>query len=426
MFPLSGFTPTPPQGVPARDQSSQAAAPLAQQSPEEPSLPTESFAAESEGEDYTAIGDRGALVRHDLSDRVFLTKESEHFVFHYLPGTEAEKDLEGIASAREEAHGAISSFLGIEAPDRISIYLFPSDRESYCPTWGKTFAGRTLPEVHMIGLAYVADEDSYEKVHFGHEITHALEYYLLPEGMRVPPYFREGLADYLSQSGECVHRRFIRFLQVGMASSPYSFTEEKLNRPEYMESASMVRYMVEQFGREPFLAFYRSLAILKKGESMSIDTFSSILQSSFGISRESLEAQFHSQVSPYWDKVSHSIAPETIVEIDGLIEAMDEAGRSNDMQALLSLYSSDFYYFSRTKELSLAGEHLAAAGPSVTKELEIATLGTWCYGKTYAVKTWREAREPGAPPPEEVRFFLVERLGGAMRLNAKYPGGWQG
>jgi hypothetical protein len=423
MFPVSGFSPQVNPGFEAKEAPSVPPGEAPPQEPEDSFLPSSGLEG---GEEGIAIGDRGALVREDLKGKDFLKLETEHFVFLYLAGTEAEKDIQDIAERREQGYGIIESFLETETPEKISIYLFPSDIESFCPTWNKTFAGRTLPEARMIGLAYVADEGSYEKVNIGHELTHAIEHDLLPRGRRVPPYLREGIADYLCLSGADMHQRLGGFLRAGMVEDPFMLTDDKLNSADYMESASLVQFLIATFGTAAFLSLYRATAVLGKGEAMTVPDFESLMGRYVGIDCTSMQNLWKSEVLGLisGQEARNETPREDWVEIQGLLRRMEQVTREGSDAELLLLYSSDFYYRTPEQERDLALRHRESCRGFTAADMEIHSLGTWCYGRTYAVKASSAEGSPSARGNPEQRGFLVERLCGQWRLNAKYGGGW--
>jgi hypothetical protein len=420
MFNISGFAPQVSTGTPAPQEAKVApqAAPEAPE-PQDAFLPSENL---KDGGDNMAVGDRGALVREDLKDRSFLVKETEHLILYYLAGTEAEKDIDDIAQKREQALEIICSFLNIEVSGRISIYIFPTDKDSYCPTWKKTFAGRAIPEARMIGIAYTADEEAYEKVNIGHELTHVLEYELLPPHKRVPPFMREGLADFLSLSNEDMNVRLLRFLNAGLVQSPFILTDVKLNAPEYMESASLVQFIIGKFGLEAFVSFYRGLACLDKGEKLSLEDFTALWEMELCVPLAACSAMWEESVRttpPPLAAVTH----EERGELEEFLSRLEKAREGGQKEELLALTGRDFYYFSPQKEKELAALHLSIPPASSIALLGTVALGTWGYGKTMALRVLRRAADaPGAP--EEERLFLVERLLGRWSMSPKYPAGW--
>lgn len=419
MFPISGFSPQISQGMPAQEAPAQASQEAAAQEPQDSFQPSEGLTDRDTG---LQIGDRGALVRNDLGDRRFLKRESEHFIFHYMPDTEAERDIDEIVEKREMVFEMISSFLESTPGEKISVYLFPTDRDSYCPTWGKTFAGRTIPEARMIGLAWLPDLESYERIHYGHEVTHALEYDLFPPGKNVPPFLREGIADYLSGAGFDMHRRLKGFIDMGMVSEPFVIGDEKLNIAEYMESGSLVQHLAETFGRTAFLSFYKSSASLGKGEEMTRSSLSSLCSSTLSCDIDTVERLWRERFGPYLAECNDiPLQADEEREILTMLQAVDNATEGRDQSQLLSLYSGDFYYRDPGDDEKLLSRHFSLPSGFSTERIECIHLGTWGYGKTIGVKAQR-AKNTGDSGHEWC--FLVEKLFGSWRLSPKKPGGW--
>ena len=65
--------------------------------------------------------------RHDFErESRFVKCHSEHYVFHYFPDSEAERDINTIVMTQEAAYAKITSFLGVEGPNRpIEYYFYP-------------------------------------------------------------------------------------------------------------------------------------------------------------------------------------------------------------------------------------------------------------------------------------------------------------
>ena len=421
MIPISGFPGQVPSGQPVRDSQQVSPQEAPAQEPQDAYLPSEGAKG---SKSQMAIGDRGAMVREELKEKNFLLRETEHFNLYYIPETDAEREIEDIAGKREQAYQIISDFLEVEATEKISIYIFPSDRDSYCPNWNKTFAGRTIPEARMIGLAYFADACSYEKVNFGHEITHAMEFELITPGKRVPPFIREGIADYLCLSGEDMHFRLSRFIRLSMADSPFVVTGEKLNRAEYMESASFVQFIIGAFGTGAFRDLYRGASILEKGQSLSREQFSDILDTTLGYPLPAIERLWKNACGPYLQAPVQPLPPDGW--LSQLMIDMEQATQERSAQKILSLYSDDFYYRSPQQEQELIDTHLACCESYSIQAMNVYDMGTWTYGKTMALKT-AGIRKPSAGGEEvpEGRCFLAELIWGKWRLNSRITGGWE-
>lgn len=437
MFPISGFSPQlPSQGISQKDvnDSSQQETEITKKEklskdeflPSEEFVPKDALGKQNRKNLYFNISDKGALVKEDLKNMFFIKKKTDHFNIYFPPDTEAQRDIDSIAVKREEAFENISCFFNVSVSAKIEIYIFPSDRESYCPTWNKTFAGRAIPDAQMVGLAYFEDEQSYEKIHYGHEITHLLEYFFLSENMRVPPFLREGIADYLSQSNDDMHNRMIGFLNIGLIKSPFEMNDEKINSPEYMESGSFVKLIIDKFGKEIFLNLYNEMAVLSKDEKMTQSDFSNILSETLGLTLPAFENMWKEELKTYSKPLKQCQSEISSEELIKLFDTMDNAVKTGDSGLILRFYSNDFYHMSKEMEHNIIKKHIESAKNYKTESIELFDLGTWCYGKTIAVKSKRhksDTKEPSVKK-EEKRFYLLEKLWGEWRFNARFPGGW--
>lgn len=373
---------------------------------------------EPDGQEPERAFSRGDLIRKDLAHLPFQSAESEHFEFFYLPDSDGARDLASIMEKRERAWTAVCDFLFINPPDIHTLYLFGSDRQAFCPTWGKTFASRALPEEHMAGIVYLQDLNSYENVNFGHELTHLLEYYFLPYGKRVPPYFREGLADYLSQSPLNPHLRFIGFLKTFLVGEPFILSREKLNRAEYMESASLTAYLVETFGKDRFLEFYHSLGVLNKGEEMEPAALDAIFGKVFGYTSAQLMHNFYGYICTLWNHPAPPPAMGQQEAIHTLLSHMDQLAAQENQEAICAFYSQDFYYLTEQQMYDIYVKHMTSLIDKKFTGCELTELGTWLYGKTCAVKAlYSDGNQ------EYTKIFVLEYLLNTWRFSPKYPGG---
>lgn len=195
------------------------------------------------------------------------TKRTEHFDLYFYPESTAEREIERIRVEREKGYGAIAEFLGTKLDVRIRLVFFEDGRTKYWET-GHRGAGwafdRTIVEVF----------NQTERLDPFHEVCH-----ILANLVGDPPaLFNEGLAVYMSERlgapalkslgggtlpiddrvRELKSRNqwvaleaLIRFSEIGSDKS----------RPDvaYPEAASFVKFLVERFGREKFLAAYKTL-----------------------------------------------------------------------------------------------------------------------------------------------------------------------
>ncbi|MCD6127891.1 MAG: hypothetical protein J7J21_05935, partial [Methanomicrobia archaeon] len=68
------------------------------------------------------------LVIPYVHSEVWVTKESEHFIFYFEQGSKAERDIDSIINIEERNYRIITSYLNIEYKKKINCYLYPEKR----------------------------------------------------------------------------------------------------------------------------------------------------------------------------------------------------------------------------------------------------------------------------------------------------------
>lgn len=361
---------------------------------------------------------RREIIESDLKRLPFKKYSSPNFDFMYLSGSDAEQNLEDIANKREYARTAICDFFLVHPKERHTLYIFSDDIESYCPTWGKTFASRALPEDMIAGIIFSEDKASYEQNNYGHELTHLLEFFFLPYMMRVPPYLREGMADYMSMSQTNKHLRYIKFLKAGLAENPFALNDKKLNNPEYMESASFIEYIGEVFGAGKLLDLYASSAVIQKGEQITLERFSEIINKILETPLNTIMSGYYSYICSLWNCENPSVNATTQNEIKEIFRRSEEYTKNEDMKKISELYSEDFYFRNPKQAEDLYIFHMIAMEDMKAEDFTFYPLDSWLYGESCAVKINFNKRGL-----KQSRIFTAEKLKGTWRLSPKYPGG---
>ncbi len=362
---------------------------------------------------------RKEIIENDLKKLNFKEFKSPHFDLLYTQGSDAEEYIEDIANKREYARTKLCSFFPI-APDdaRHKIYIFENDIQSYCPTWGKTFASRAIPEDLIAGILFMSDPKSYENNNYGHELTHLFEFFFLPFMMRVPPYLREGMADYMSMDSCSRHLKFIKFLKAGLVPQPFVMTEDKLNNPEYMESSSFIEYIAEVFGTGKLLDFYVASAVLQKGENIKIEQFSEIVRKSLDISLEDIMTGFYNYICSLWNCENVSVPKERLSDVINILNKSSEFVKTEDVYGISSLYSDDFYFRTKDQLKNLFTDHMLAMDGLTPLEYNLYPLDSWLYGESFACKVLFDKLGIKLN-----RTFVFEKLYGTWRISPKYVGG---
>ncbi len=191
-------------------------------------------------------------------DFTWAVSETEHFQFHYVPGTAAERDRFELGTVAEESLALIEPVLDVSFDGQMSIYLVPRI------FWqGGAAYGDKVQLISYLDRNYTAVETwSY----FTHEGTHALAQDILqpkengggPDGVLV-----EGLAVWAS-GGHYGEEPIDEWAAVVAASDEYLPLAELRNGPfydfqheiSYLQGGSFVQYLVDRYGLDTLKALY--------------------------------------------------------------------------------------------------------------------------------------------------------------------------
>ena len=184
--------------------------------------------------------------------------ETEHFRFHYVPATAAERDRFELGSVAEASLAVIQPLLDVSFDGQMSIYLVPRI------FWqGGAAYGDKVQLISYLDRNYTSVETwSY----FTHEGTHALAQDILqpkdngggPDGVLV-----EGLAVWAS-GGHYAEEPIDEWAAVVASSDEYLPLAELRNGPfyefqhetSYLESGSFVQYLVDRYGLDTLKTLY--------------------------------------------------------------------------------------------------------------------------------------------------------------------------
>jgi hypothetical protein len=208
-------------------------------------------------------------------------------VIHYLTCTRAERDLAMLPDAANRAVAFVQDRLGTRLASPLEVY----------------FIGRVLGQG---GYAREGIVLSYlDRLYTGtdleivlrHEAVHVLDASLI--GPATPALLREGLAVWVagghywpesipSQAGALV--RLNRYIPLAQLAEDFYLHQHEIG---YLEAAALVAYLVETYGWDEFLAFYR-----RAGEEGAppADALDRALRS-FGVRLEEVETAFQAWLS---------------------------------------------------------------------------------------------------------------------------------
>ena len=128
--------------------------------------------------------------KHDFLKEIrWLTRETDHYIFHYFAESEAEKDIDTIVSTQETAFRKIITFLSVEPPKNKIIYYFYPDREIKIALVGDGWYAQAIRTEFCVHAIYTKEIKPLGE----HEDTRLPS---LPLGISIG-FFQEGLAEHL-------------------------------------------------------------------------------------------------------------------------------------------------------------------------------------------------------------------------------------
>jgi hypothetical protein len=304
------------------------------------------------------------------AEPVFVSSESPHFVFHYVKGSAAERDLALIAANRERAYGIIAAALQAPAGGKISVTLYP-DRES---TRSGFSEGSTDKDV--IRVNYFDFTPSYEQTRYGHELTHALSYRTL-HGDQSVPLLAEGLAEYMDQSGRNMHEWLSYETRIHGDRPPVRVESSDLYSGKqdfsYTKAGSFVKFLIEDSGWEKFRTFYKATReIGKLAPRERFPKFAARFQEAYGRTLESAESDWNKAVAAFDAKELPRLPAPDEAAVRELFSTQDAAAAAKDAKT----FSNTYDRIGRTRigyfegNLRYYMDHLPT-----TQSLEIDSLG---------------------------------------------------
>ncbi|MCL5782207.1 MAG: hypothetical protein M1459_02520 [Patescibacteria group bacterium] len=128
--------------------------------------------------------------KHDfLNEKKWLTKESEHYVFHYFPNSQGETDIDMIVRTQEAAYSKIIAFMEVEPPTKKIQYYFYPDEATKTSLMGDDWYAQSIRDEFTVHVLYTKEIKPLGE----HEDTHLLS---LPWGISIG-FFQEGLAEFM-------------------------------------------------------------------------------------------------------------------------------------------------------------------------------------------------------------------------------------
>jgi hypothetical protein len=194
-----------------------------------------------------------------LRESRWLTRENNHYIFHYFSNSEAEKDIEIIVTTQEKAFEKITAFLDIEPPKKKIEYYFYPGKEIKKMLMGDDWYAQSIRDEFRVHVLYTKDIKPLGE----HEDTHLLS---LPWGISIG-FFQEGLAEFMvghAWDG----KSHVSYVKEGYANNLYpplsDFFEHEAwlrtddSKPLYFYSlvGAFTTFLIDNYGKEKFKELY--------------------------------------------------------------------------------------------------------------------------------------------------------------------------
>lgn len=196
--------------------------------------------------------------------------ETDHFIYMYTKGSEAEKDIDLIMKNRESAYNFLVNYLGIKIDCKFKLYFTPN--KNFCYT-RKMVAQAAIPHKKIASLIYSQFPFCEEKMAFGHEIVHLLIYNWDNKKYHLE-CLEEGIAKYLDFSGTNKHLDYLKKISFsfGINSIDLSLRVSHMHlNTDYEKAGSLVKFLIENYGLQKFKELYLCSSIEKKGHSFILN-----------------------------------------------------------------------------------------------------------------------------------------------------------
>ena len=200
-----------------------------------------------------------------FKDALWNTKESSHYVFHYMQDSVAEREIQLIETTQENAYEKITKFLGLNSYPRRKIfyYLYP-DTDAKERLMGSPWFAQSVYDDFAVHALYTEEHRAIGP----HEDTHLLS---LPLGLSIG-FLQEGLAEYMA--GQSWHgESFERVVQDIRANPAFIISKDLLTKHNawretddtyaqqyYALAALFTSYLIVTFDKEKYFVLYKALS----------------------------------------------------------------------------------------------------------------------------------------------------------------------
>jgi hypothetical protein len=262
----------------------------------------------------------------------------------YLPGTAAERDAAAILDHEIAARARIASALGVHDERTLVVRLAPSRAAAASH---HIQGGKAFPEQARIEALYLDGEDTYEHVHYGHELTHVLAWRMDPSRAQHLRIIEEGLAEVFDQSGRDLDRELAN-QEVAAGHAPtqaIAFRDEDAAfAVDYAKAGSFMQTLLAIDPDPAKLAqFYKRSRWDRDLDAKSLSQLiDSNLAAVYGIRLAALQARWAQDLERAAARGPVLVPPEDAEQLAALVAFRDRAIANHD-PALLRATVEGFY-----------------------------------------------------------------------------------
>jgi hypothetical protein len=319
----------------------------------------------------------------------FLSYSSGSFNLHYLPGTAAEREQEEILDKRNSALVHILETLEIQEDRIIDIYMVPN---RLCAKAHHIKTGAAFPWKAYIQVLYMDQPQTFERIHYGHEVTHIAAYNIDPDHLYHFRILEEGLAVFLDGSGRNNHQVFVQecfAFKLDLETAIQLNQEDVLCR-SYAKAASFIQNLFEiSSDADIFKAFYSGCYMFYSWEETPlgpdnqylnaqklIQLIDSQLRENYGITMNQFNKQWLTKLTPLAENGPIYLPADDIAEIQQLFAIRDQAISENNPELYRSTMEGFYCDILTDSERMLIAQFATHGLPPVKSNLiEVFDLG---------------------------------------------------
>lgn len=319
----------------------------------------------------------------------FLSYSSGSFNLFYLPGTAAERDREDILDKRNSALARILETLEIQEDRIIDIYMVPN---RLCAMAHGIDTGVAYPWKAEIHVLYMDQPQTYERIHYGHEVTHVAAYQIDLDHLYHFRMLEEGLAEFLDGSGRNYHQAFVQecFAYMLDLETAVLLNQDDVLSKSYAKAGSFIQNLFEiDADADKFKAFYRGCYMSYSWnetplgpDNQYLDAQKLIqfidgqLREHYGITLDQFNNQWLTKLTPMADNGPVFLPVDDIYEIQQLFAIRDQAISENNPELYRSTMEG-FYcdIWTDSERMSIANYATSGLPPVKSNLIEVFHLG---------------------------------------------------